>query len=332
MPASKRIAVWMSDKKLQKMNWLEFEAVCLSHGFEVFKLDLDESLQAQEPFCVFLHKLTDIIASANLGDIKNSISNSYPLFQNFNKIQEIEKYISQNPTLTVIDPLPNVRKLLDRYNCYSIIHSTNLYTYDVFTPNFCTLQSTNLDVLKQQLKLAKVTYPFICKPLLGHGSRKAHEMSIIFNEKCLIDIRTPCVAQSFINHNAVLFKIFIVGKRHCFVERPSLKNFHACESETIYFDSSDVSKADSKSRLSVLDPDDVTNEKVQPNKKTLEVIANTLRKAFGMELLGVDVVIERNTKKYAIIDVNAYPGYDGFPNFFDALLECISKKITSDYT
>lgn len=223
-------------------------------------------------------------------------------------MREVEKYISQNPTLAVIDPLPNVRKLLDRYSCYSIIHSTNLYTYDVFTPNFCTLQSTDLDVLKQQLKLAKVTYPFICKPLLGHGSRKAHEMSIIFNEKCLIDCRTPCVAQSFINHNAVLFKIFIVGERHCFVERPSLKNFRACERETIYFDSSDVSKADSKSRLSVLDPDDVTNERDQPNEKTLEVIANTLRKAFGMELLGVDVVIEKDTRKYAIIDVNAYPG------------------------
>lgn len=232
----------------------------------------------------------------------------FDFLQSFNKLREVEKYISQNPMLTVIDPLPNVRKLLDRYSCYSIIHSTNLYTYDVFTPNFCTLQSTDLDVLKHQLKLAKVTYPFICKPLLGHGSRKAHEMSIIFNEKCLFDCRTPCVAQSFINHNAVLFKIFIVGERHCFVERPSLKNFRACESETIYFDSSDVSKADSKSRLSVLDPDDVTNERVQPNEKTLEVIANTLRKAFGMELLGVDVVIEKDTRKYAIIDVNAYPG------------------------
>ncbi|ERL85741.1 hypothetical protein D910_03156 [Dendroctonus ponderosae] len=51
-----------------------------------------------------------------------------------------------------------------------------------------------------------------------------------------------------------------------------------------------------------------------------------------MDLLGIDVVIENTSGRYAIIDVNAYPGYDGFPNFFDALLDCISKKVTADYT
>ncbi|KAJ8935011.1 hypothetical protein NQ318_020657 [Aromia moschata] len=180
MPSNKRIAVWMSDKKLQKVNWHEFEAVCDSYGFEPFRLDLNRSLESQEPFCVLLHKLTDIIASANQGDIGS-----------FSKINEVEKYIARNPMLLVIDPLPNVRKLLDRYSSYSVIHSTDLCTYNVFTPNFCILRSNDMDVLRQQLKIAKVTYPFICKPILGHGSRKAHEMSIIFNEKCLLDCRTP---------------------------------------------------------------------------------------------------------------------------------------------
>nr|CAH7760886.1 unnamed protein product [Callosobruchus chinensis] len=321
MPSNKRIAVWMSEKKLQKVNWEEFESVCHSYGFEVFKLNLNESIESQGPFCVLVHKLTDIIASANLGDIRCC-----------NIIQEVENYISQNPSLIVIDPLPNVRKLLDRYNCYSIIHSTDLYSYGVFTPNFCTLKSMEKDALKHQLKIANVTYPFICKPVLGHGSRSAHEMSIVFSEKYIVDIRTPCVAQSFISHNAVLYKIYIAGEKFCYVERPSLKNFQvrASESETIHFDSSDVSKADSRSRLSVLDPEDVVPERIKPDEKVIEVIAMTLRRAFGMDLLGVDVVIEKSTGKYAIIDVNAYPGYDGFPNFFEALLECISKRISSD--
>lgn len=223
-------------------------------------------------------------------------------------IEKVERYISQHPSLIVIDPLANVRKLIDRCSCYSIIHSTNLSTYDVFTPNFCTLRSGDRDSLKQQLKIANVTYPFICKPILGHGS-KAHEMSLIFNEKSLGDIKTPCVAQSFIQHNAVLFKIFIAGDKHFYVERPSLKNFQACDNrDTIYFDTSDVSKSDSKSRLCVLDPEDVMMEKPKPDDKILDVIANTLRKAFGMDLLGADVVIDKSTGKYAIIDVNAYPG------------------------
>lgn len=220
----------------------------------------------------------------------------------------MENYISQHPSLIVIDPLPNLRNLLDRYSCYTTIHSTDLDSYAVFTPNFCTLRSSDYNTLREELKSAKMTYPFICKPILGHGGREAHEMSIIFNEKCLVDIRTPCVAQSFINHNAVLYKIFVVGDKHYYVERPSLKNFQACESETIYFESSDVSKAGAKSRLCMLDPEDIVTDIVKPDEKIFDIIATTLRKAFGMELLGVDVVIENSSGRYAIIDVNAYPG------------------------
>lgn len=51
-------------------------------------------------------------------------------------------------------------------------------------------------------------------------------MSIIFNEDGVTDCKPPCVAQTFINHNAVLYKIFSVGDDHFVVERPSLKNFY----------------------------------------------------------------------------------------------------------
>lgn len=38
MPSNKRIAVWLSEKKLQKMNWQEFETICNENGFEVFRV------------------------------------------------------------------------------------------------------------------------------------------------------------------------------------------------------------------------------------------------------------------------------------------------------
>lgn len=50
-------------------------------------------------------------------------------------------------------------------------------------------------------------------------------MSLIFSAGGLADVRPPCVLQSFINHGAVLHKVFVVGDRHFCVERPSLKNF-----------------------------------------------------------------------------------------------------------
>ncbi|EFA02124.1 inositol-tetrakisphosphate 1-kinase [Tribolium castaneum] len=311
------IACWMSEKKIQKINWVEFEKTCKQYGFGLFKLDLNTSLESQGTFCVFLHKLTDIIASADQGDPKCA-----------SLIHRVEEYIKAHPSLVVLDPISNVRQLLNRYISYRKINSTNLHKFGIFIPNFCELNSNNLQELSNQLKNSKVTYPFICKPSLGHGSKEAHSMSLIFNEKGLHDCKTPCVAQSFINHNAVLYKIFIVGDKHHFVERPSLKNFHACDDETIHFDSSDVSKAGSRNSLTLLEPYEIV-DKVEPDPEVLKRIAVTLRDEFGMDLLGVDVVIENNTGRYAIIDINSYPGYDGFPDFYDALVNCINKKVNS---
>lgn len=162
--------------------------------------------------------------------------------------------------------------------------------------------------IAEDLKLSNVSYPFICKPQLGHGTKKAHQMTIIFNENDLIHCKSPCVAQTFINHNAILYKIFIVGKKHYFVQRPSLKNFYPSDMEAIFFDSSDVSKADSQSKLSILDPEDLKYAKHSPDPHIIEEIVKTLTSSFQMDLLGVDFVIENTSGKYAVIDVNAYPG------------------------
>lgn len=41
-------------------------------------------------------------------------------------ISHVESYIKDHPEVAIIDPLDNVRKLLDRYRSYSIIHNSDL--------------------------------------------------------------------------------------------------------------------------------------------------------------------------------------------------------------
>lgn len=53
------------------------------------------------------------------------------------------------------------------------------------------------------------------------------QMAIVFNQEGLSAIQPPCVVQNFINHNAVLYKVFVVGDSYTVVQRPSLKNFSA---------------------------------------------------------------------------------------------------------
>lgn len=52
------------------------------------------------------------------------------------------------------------------------------------------------------------------------------QMSIIFNEAGVKDITLPCVAQTFINHNALLYKVFVIGDQHYTIERPSIRNLY----------------------------------------------------------------------------------------------------------
>jgi inositol-1,3,4-trisphosphate 5/6-kinase/inositol-tetrakisphosphate 1-kinase len=52
-------------------------------------------------------------------------------------------------------------------------------------------------------------------------------MAIVFHEGAVKDCEPPCVAQTFVPHDALLFKVFVVGSKYFVVERPSLKNFEA---------------------------------------------------------------------------------------------------------
>ncbi|CAH0560710.1 unnamed protein product [Brassicogethes aeneus] len=316
MDRKKRVAICMSEKKFKKLNFQEICKTCDEYGLEAFKLDLNLSLEEQEPFSVVLHKLTDVITASNEGDKKTCLI-----------LSKIENYIKTHPNLIVIDPLPNIQKVLNRFITYKTIYTSVSHTENIFTPNFCELVNPDIKDIKEQLRQSNITFPIICKAVPGHGSQNSHQMSIIFNESGLKDCRIPSVVQKFIKHNAILYKIFTVGDKHSFVERPSLKNYMACDlRKTIFFESTNVSKSDSKSELSILDP----QEKVKnffPNPDIFDFISKSIRQAFGMDLLGIDVIICNETGKYGIIDVNAFPGYDGFQNFNKCLIECILQKL-----
>lgn len=60
------------------------------------------------------------------------------------------------------------------------------------------------------------------------------QMAIVFHEGAVRDCEPPCVAQTFVPHDALLYKIFVVGSKHFVVERPSLKNFDAAGKKNNY--------------------------------------------------------------------------------------------------
>ncbi|XP_037632057.1 uncharacterized protein LOC119491869 isoform X1 [Sebastes umbrosus] len=215
MMSGRRVGFCLSDKKRRRMNLDAFADFCAGRGVEVVEIDLTQPLVPQGPFDVIVHKLSDVIVEAEHD------SQSQQLLANF------QSYVSAHPSTVLLDPLPAMTQLLDRFASYRIMSElhNSLRDWRVCSPPFLEIHSvSDLSSIQQALMSQCLSFPLICKTRVAHGSL-SHEMSLIFSAGSLADIHPPCVLQSFVSHGAVLHKVFVVGDRHFCVERPSLKNF-----------------------------------------------------------------------------------------------------------
>nr|XP_034962951.1 inositol-tetrakisphosphate 1-kinase isoform X1 [Zootoca vivipara] len=294
----KRVGYWLSEKKIKKLNFQAFAELCRKRGIEVIQLDLTKPIEDQGPLDVIIHKLTDVIIEADQNDS-----------QSLELVHRFQEYIDAHPETIILDPLPAIRTLLDRSKSYELIRQIETYMQDerICSPPFMELTSACGGDTLQQIEKNGIAFPFICKTRVAHGTN-SHEMAIIFNQEGLKAIQPPCVIQSFINHNAVLYKVFVVGESYTVVKRPSVKNFSAgiSDRESIFFNSHNVSKPESSSLLTALDKIEGVFER--PNDDVIRAISKTLRQALGVSLFGIDIIINNQTGQHAVIDINAFPG------------------------
>ncbi|XP_023208847.1 inositol-tetrakisphosphate 1-kinase isoform X1 [Xiphophorus maculatus] len=330
----RRVGYWLSEKKMKKLNFQAFADLCRKRGIEVVQLDLSQPLEDQGPLDLIIHKLTDLILEADQNDSQAVL-----------QVQRVQDYIDAHPETIVLDPLPAIRTLLDRCKSYQLVHRIEKCMQDerICSPPFMVLNTECTPDVLEQIKLQGLTFPFICKTRVAHGTN-SHEMAIIFSEEDLKDVKPPCVIQSFINHNAVLYKVFVVGDSYTVVERPSLKNFPAgpageqrlrspeaahihTERKAIFFNSHNVSKPESSSDLT--SRENVEGVSQPPCDDVIRELSRSLRQALGVSLFGIDVIINNQTGQHAVIDINAFPGYEGVPEFFNDLLSHISGVLQS---
>ncbi|KAJ8792172.1 hypothetical protein J1605_020023 [Eschrichtius robustus] len=329
----KRVGYWLSEKKIKKLNFQAFAELCRKRGIEVVQLNLSRPVEEQGPLDVIIHKLTDVILEADQNDS-----------QSLELVHRFQEYIDAHPETIVLDPLPAIRTLLDRSKSYELIRKIEAYMKDdrICSPPFMELTSLGGDDTMRLLEENGLAFPFICKTRVAHGT-SSHEMAIVFNQEGLSAIQLPCVVQNFINHNAVLYKVFVVGESYTVVQRPSLKNFSAGTSgsspglslvppvwtgsgrsdrESIFFNSHNVSKPESSSVLTALDKIEGVFER--PSDEVIRELSRALRQALGVSLFGIDIIINNQTGQHAVIDINAFPGYEGVSEFFTDLLNHIT--------
>ncbi|XP_055519572.1 inositol-tetrakisphosphate 1-kinase-like [Leucoraja erinacea] len=307
----KRLGFCLSEKKRKKLNVLVFVELCRKKGIEVVQIDLTKSIEDQGPFDMIIHKLSGLMVEADRDDLRSQ-----------QLLQKFQDYVDSHPRTILLDPLPAMHRLSDRFQSYKLIQQLQSLDQDQHfcNPPYLELSKGSPSEILHLIRQQKFSFPFICKTRIAQGS-SSHNMALIFSEDGLRDISLPCVIQSFINHNAVLYKVFVVGHSHFVVKRPSLKNFSIGKSDrqTIFFNSHEVSKPESCSHLT--ERDEWGEQSSGPSDGIIQSISRCLQVSLGLSLFGVDVIINSKTGKLAIIDINAFPGYEDVPEFFEALLD-----------
>lgn len=63
-----------------------------------------------------------------------------------------------------------------------------------------------------------------------------------------------------------------------------------------------------------------------PSNKVLSEIIKSLSKTLGLTLFGFDLIIDSATKQHAIIDINFFPDYKGWDQFYEIFFQFFVSK------
>jgi len=295
----------LSKKKQKSLCFPVMQEEAAAVGITLRAIDETQPLHQQGPFHAIVHKMTDIILAAENGDAFKQA-----------QITDLLAWEQSNTRSFLIDPLEKVKKLLHRGSVCDIVRQCHVHDTggrSAAGPPFVVLNADTVDKAGV-LAAAGVQYPVLVKPMVAHGSREAHTIRIVFNDAGLENIALPSyLVQHFVNHNAVLYKVFVIGNKHFTTKRPSIRDLDLSAEhdarQSITFDSALVSKATSASPLNIEGA--VSAVTAVPNEGLLCSLLDEMRARFGLSLFGVDVVIENGSEDLYVVDVNYFPGYNG---------------------
>jgi inositol-1,3,4-trisphosphate 5/6-kinase/inositol-tetrakisphosphate 1-kinase len=194
-------------------------------------------------------------------------------------------------------------------------------------------------IIVDQIQAAGLSFPMIVKPLTAAGTKASHSMAVLMDASALPSIveKTPCLCQEYANHDSLLYKVYVLGDHVSVHKRRSLpnlpvdvkssKSYVEFDSQRPYprlsdfgYDKNTLSSlkrqrphAGEENNTLPTPPKQVTTEEVMP-------VVDALKRAFGLELFGFDVLITKSSSSdmpsngddghvLMVVDVNYFPSY-----------------------
>jgi inositol-1,3,4-trisphosphate 5/6-kinase / inositol-tetrakisphosphate 1-kinase len=187
----------------------------------------------------------------------------------------------------LVDDPRAVRTVLSRAEISSRLMSLHLTTVSgiqVSTPPFSTSSC-----------FASLRYPVIAKPLTAAGTKSSHAMKVLLRTPRHEVFQEPSLFQEYINHDAVLYKIYVLGDNISVFERSSLPNLPQDQSSTLDAVEFDSQRHPYPSLASFGFDQGAVNRATVPDRLTLtsaeiKPVVDALKEAFRLQLFGFDVI------------------------------------------
>lgn len=306
-----------------------FFPVAAVDGISFVPLDLTRSISEQGPFAAILHKVSDMLELSASGDIQIS-----------SQFRQVIEYQSRNRSVLLLDQLGSVQKVLDRIATLHILHelpSQQPPAPTLRAPKFAeVLSPKEWPDLVTKCKRNHVSLPWLVKPAAACGITASHQMTAVLKSEGwqTIDCMLPAVVQEFVDHGAVLFKVYVIASEVHVVRKESFPDLGQLSKDqldtmpaTVSFDSLASSLPDAL-RFDVQPP------KHQLHRQVVESGAHWLRHKLQLRFFGFDVVVDQHTGDHVIIDVNYFPSFKEVPEapakLRMTILQAISEQAVPD--
>lgn len=231
------------------------------------------------------------------------------------------------------------------------------------------------DKMMKRLRDAEMSYPLIAKPLQAAGTKISHHMTVLLQQSALYRIQNSCcLVQEYANHDSILYKVYVLGNNVHVFQRASLPNLplllekegvqHQQGPGYVDFDSqrpyprlsafgvgNDFLSAGAPPLYSTPPPSSPSSNLTQPptsscpgksqmvavTSEEVQPIVNVLKRAFGLELFGFDILMtsvdnkdftasSEVERRMLVVDVNYFPSYKEVSNFPSLLAQYLTQR------
>jgi hypothetical protein len=270
-----------------------------------------------------------------------------------------------------LDPLCTLRIVMDRIEMCAALDTACAAArrrgVPVRAPIWRPITAWGVDTAAD-LDSAGLHPPLVLKPRVACGVPEAHQMALIFAPDGLIDpgVPAPGIAQEYIDHDGVIWKVYVAGERAFFVERPSTPNLRAAcvgggndggrTPDVVAFDSlaslptslpwvqtqspyrmagSDAAAAKERSPAASIEPEnesdaDAVRGSAHPVVPALvNILASVFREQLGLTLFGFDLVWDAAAGELVVLDLNYLPSYKGVEGAGPAVTAAVAARVTA---